>query len=128
MKLEVSNGEILDKLSILQLKFEKIENEEKKRNIAKELAHIKPAADLIELHNGEFPNDLYYKLYTINETLWDIEDRIRVKEKNKEFDQEFIDLARSVYYTNDQRANIKKEINTQTGSQFIEEKSYEEYE
>ena len=74
-----------------------------------------------------FPYDLYRELSDINLKLWKIEDAIRLKEKNKEFDDEFVDLARAVYYTNDERSKTKKEINLQTNSELIEEKSYKDY-
>ena len=78
-------------------------------------------------HIPASPLELYNDLKSVNQELWDIEDRIRVKERNREFDQEFIALARSVYQTNDKRAEIKKEINLHTGSNLVEEKSYEDY-
>ena len=70
---------------------------------------------------------LYSLLYDVNSKLWVIEDKLRDKERNKEFDEEFIELARSVYFTNDERAKIKKDINTASGSKLVEEKSYQEY-
>ena len=72
-------------------------------------------------------SELYKKLYDVNQKLWNIEDDIRIKEKNKEFDEKFIELARSVYFTNDVRAAIKREIDVATGSNIINEKSYEDY-
>ena len=123
MKAEVSNGEILDKLSILEIKLDNVKDESKLENIGRE--HT--ALSLVASHIPASPLELYNDLKSVNQELWDIEDRIRVKERNKEFDQEFIALARSVYQTNDKRAEIKKEINLHTGSNLVEEKSYEDY-
>jgi hypothetical protein len=123
MKAEVSNGEILDKLSILEIKLDNVKDESKLENIGRE--HT--ALSLVASHIPASPLELYNDLKSVNQELWDIEDRIRVKERNREFDQEFIALARSVYQTNDKRAEIKKEINLHTGSNLVEEKSYEDY-
>jgi predicted nuclease with TOPRIM domain len=123
MKVEISNGELLDKISILQIKLERISDESKLKNIQAEYTELTEiGAKLLEDEQT-----LYMKLKAVNQTLWDIEDRIRIKEKEKIFDQEFVDLARSVYITNDKRADIKKEINILSGSYLIEEKSYEKY-
>jgi hypothetical protein len=123
MKVEISNGELLDKISILQIKLERISDESKLKNIQAEYTELtKIGAKLLEDEQT-----LYMKLKAVNQILWDIEDRIRIKEKEKIFDQEFVDLARSVYITNDKRADIKKEINILSGSYLIEEKSYEKY-
>ena len=123
MKVEVSNGEILDKLSILEIKLNNIKDESKIENVAKEHAVL---SEIIS-HIPGSPLALYNDLKTVNEELWEIEDKIRVKEKDKKFDQEFVALARSVYVTNDKRAEIKKKINIHTGSELLEEKSYENY-
>jgi|TARA_B110000196_G_C20937251_1_gene562823 hypothetical protein len=123
MKVEVSNGEILDKLSILEIKLNNVKEESKLKNIGKEHSTL----SLVAARIPASPLDLYNDLKRVNQELWDIEDKIRVKERNREFDQEFIALARSVYQTNDERAKIKKEINLHTGSNFVEEKSYEDY-
>lgn len=122
MNIEVSNGEILDKITILRLKLEHIHDQEKRANIIKEYDFLKDISDEID-----YPEDLYEQLYLVNKALWRIEDDIRNKERNQEFDEEFIKLARSVYFTNDKRSEIKKQINLKTESQFIEEKSYEKY-
>jgi hypothetical protein len=128
MKIEVSNGEILDKLSILELKMRFIKNQSQKDNIIKEYKFLKTVSmGILDKDDNIFPFDLYEALSNINLRLWNIEDSIRLKEKNKEFDDEFVDLARAVYYTNDERSKIKKEINLQTGSEFLEEKSYKDY-
>jgi hypothetical protein len=105
-----------------------IENQSQKDNIIKEYKFLKTVSmDILDKDDDIFPFDLYEALSNINLRLWNIEDSIRLKEKNKEFDDEFVDLARAVYYTNDERSKIKKEINLQTGSEFLEEKSYKDY-
>jgi hypothetical protein len=126
MKIEVSNGEILDKCSILKIKLERIDDKSKLGNIQKEYDILSPIVWNIIGDSNELSN-LWNLLCQINEKLWDIEDDIRDKEKNDTFDQEFIDLARYVYITNDERANIKKQINLLTNSDLVEEKSYKEY-
>ena len=128
MKVEVSDGEILDKMSILEIKLDKIENEDKLANIQKEYNTLKETIGEPTWYEHVFRNyGFYWQLKEINETLWEIEDEIRIKEKNQEFDDVFIELARLVYKTNDKRAEIKKEINVYTGSNLLEEKSYEDY-
>lgn len=127
MKIEVSNGELLDKISILELKLLKIEDKEKLVNIQKEFETLNPLfQELILNHDGELQTH-YLELARINGQLWDIEDWIRNCEREKRFDKEFVELARSVYIYNDQRSEIKKIINTITGSDLVEEKSYKEY-
>lgn len=122
MYIEVSTGEVADKISILVIKNEKINDQAKLSNIQKELSI------LIELFPAEILIDkLYNELCHVNIQLWHIEDAIREKERLKEFDEEFIKLARDVYFTNDRRAAIKKEINIKYGSDIIEEKSYNPY-
>jgi hypothetical protein len=122
MYIEVSTGEVADKISILVIKNEKITDETKLANVQKELSA------LIELFPAEILIDkLYNELCHVNIQLWHIEDAIREKERLREFDEEFIKLARDVYFTNDRRAAIKKEINIKYGSDFVEEKSYKVY-
>jgi hypothetical protein len=123
MKIEVSNGEIVDKFTILEIKSEMIKSEDKLDNIIKEKSYIEQIAQIIIQSSLEF----YNELKNVNKKLWDIEDNIRQKERKKEFDEEFIELARSVYHTNDIRAELKKKINMKSNSKFIEEKSYEQY-
>jgi hypothetical protein len=123
MKIEVSVGEIVDKLSILQIKTGMIKNQEKLANVKKEYDYLSDIVfDELKIEQSDF-----FNLVVINSKLWEIEDRIRNKERDQEFDQDFIDLARSVYFTNDERAEIKKSINLKYGSYFVEEKSYEKY-
>jgi septal ring factor EnvC (AmiA/AmiB activator) len=123
MKIEVSNGELVDKLSILEIKLNKIQDSEKLKNIRKEYSLLEKAAGLIIKRD----DPLYRQLLDINQKLWDIEDRIRELEKKKDFGSEFIETARMVYFNNDIRAKIKQEINLKTNSDLFEEKSYEDY-
>ncbi len=123
MKIEVSNGELIDKLSILEIKLNKIQDSEKLKNIRKEYSLLEKVASLIVKRD----DPLYRKLLDINLKLWEIEDRIRELEKNKDFGSEFIETARMVYFNNDIRAKIKQEINLKTNSDLFEEKSYEDY-
>ena len=127
MKIEVSNVELLDKISILELKKLKIEDEDKLVNIKKEFETLNPlCVKLFEKFGGQLQNH-YLELARINGLLWDIEDWIRDCEREKRFDEEFIQLARSVYVTNDQRSEVKKIINIITNSGLVEEKSYKDY-
>ena len=128
MKVEVSNGELLDKLTILELKLTNITNVQKLSNIQKEHDELSPLADQLFDSYGEELKNLYKKLTEINSELWTIEDDIRECERNKDFGSDFVSLARAVYFTNDKRSEIKKSINLLTGSGFVEEKSYEDYE
>ena len=125
MKIEVSHGEIVDKLTILQIKKENITNADKLVNINNEYDYL---ISVVENDLGiSTSSPEYLELLSINKELWVIEDDIRDKERNKEFDDDFIKLARAVYYTNDVRAKIKKEINLKYSSGFVEEKSYQSY-
>jgi len=126
MHIPVSIGEILDKMSILEIKSERMSDEKKLLNVRHELDVLNGELSKLEGLWGAV-GDLYVQLKAVNEELWVIEDDIRIKEAKKEFDNIFIDLARSVYVTNDKRADIKKEINLKMGSDLVEEKSYEDY-
>ena len=122
----VSSGELIDKVSILKIKKKKIFNKSKLKNINNELSLLN------EIYKNNFKNNkklLLYekKLIKINKKLWDIEDKIRFLESKKNFNQQFIDLARAIYINNDKRSEIKKKINKLTGSRLIEEKSYKSY-
>ena len=128
MKVEVSNGELLDKLTILELKLTNITNVQKLSNIQKEHDELSPLADQLFDSYGEELKNLYKKLTEINSELWTIEDDIREYERNKDFGSDFVSLARAVYFTNDKRSDVKKAINLLTDSGFVEEKSYEDYE
>lgn len=126
IQVPVSYGELIDKITILEIKSRQIADPAKLANVRTELdllnatwsAHPASATDI----SGERA-----RLLAVNEALWDIEDRIRLKEKAQAFDSEFIELARSVYFQNDERAAVKREINLKLGSQLVEEKSYQEY-
>ena len=119
----ISIGELVDKITILEIKKNKLQNS-KLENVLKELSFLRK---LMEKHQIEITDNLFTELKEINLTLWEIEDQIRIKEKNKEFDNIFIELARSVYFKNDKRAEIKKRINQLSNSEITEEKSYAEY-
>lgn len=123
MKIEVSIGEIVDKLSILQIKTEMIKDEEKLANVKKEYDYL---YDIV-FNEMKVEQSDFFDMVSINQKLWKIEDDIRDKERDKQFDNEFIELARSVYFTNDKRAEVKKVINLKYGSLFVEEKSYQSY-
>ena len=125
MKIEISHGEIVDKLTILQIKNQNIIDPIKLNNIVKEYDYLLSVVENDLGISTESPE--YLELLSINNELWVIEDDIRDKERDKVFDNEFIELARSVYTTNDKRAGIKKEINLKYGSLFVEEKSYSNY-
>ncbi len=128
MKVEVSNGELIDKLTILELKLTNISDVQKLTNIQKEHDELNPLAGQLFDSYGEELKNLYKQLAEINSELWTIEDDIREFERNKDFGSDFVSLARAVYFTNDKRSEIKKLINLLTGSGFVEEKSYEDYE
>ena len=123
---EISYGEFLDKLTILDIKSERIKDASKLENVKHEREILSNIWNADEKSSVDISEE-YDALKRINEKLWEIEDDIRDKERNKEFDQEFIDLARAVYVTNDERARIKKEINVKLGSDLVEEKSYSDY-
>ena len=116
----VSIGELFDKITILQIKKNRIKGS-KLNHINNELSHLE---DVVNNNNLKIDNLILSNLKKVNINLWDIEDKIRIKEMKNEFDQEFIDLARSIYKENDKRAALKKEINLKYGSIFVEEKSY----
>ena len=120
MKIDVSTGEALDRLSILELKLLFIKDRAQKANVQKEYKTLKKATRALE----SIPKDLYTQLKDANAHLWRIEHDIRTKEREKEFDNQFIELARSVYKVNDLRSSIKKKINIATNSSLIEEKHY----
>ena len=119
----ISIGELIDKITILEIKKNKLQKS-KLENVLKELSYLRR---LMEKNKIEITDNLFTELKEINLTLWKIEDQIRIKEKNKEFDNIFIELARSVYFKNDKRAEIKKSINRLSNSEIIEEKFYSEY-
>jgi hypothetical protein len=123
MKIEVSNGEIIDKLTIIQIKLERIKDEVKLVNLRKEYNELLYASvSIISAKDA-----LYQSLYAVNCELWEIEDHIRDLERKKDFGNDFVATARSVYIKNDKRSELKREINIKTSSGLIEEKSYEKY-
>ncbi len=124
MKIEISIGELVDKVTILQIKLDRIKNSEKLENIKNEYNKLNESLTETDISNS---SEDFINLKKVNEELWEIEDKIRVKELKKEFDKEFIELARSVYFKNDIRAELKKKINMLTGSYLIEEKEYVDY-
>lgn len=119
----VSLGELIDKITILEIKQVNMTGI-KLKNVDKELKLLK---NLIQDKNLKIDIELINKLKEVNKNLWKIEDRIRIKERDQEFDTEFIELARTVYKENDKRSYIKKEINLQYHSDLVEEKSYDKY-
>ncbi len=126
ISIPISPGELLDKITILEIKSTQIQDKQKLTNVKSELSLL----DKIwhdSVINNEKIIQLKKELKCNNQNLWDIEDKIRIKESKQEFDQEFIELARSVYIQNDKRAATKKEINTLLGSNILEEKSYADY-
>lgn len=121
--INISIGELWDKYSILLIKKDKINNTEKKKYINLEIEYLNSNMNKYEFKT----NSLFINLKKINEKLWDIEDKLRIKELNKEFDEDFINLARNVYFTNDERAICKKDINNLFGSNIHEIKDYVKY-
>jgi hypothetical protein len=126
IEVEVSVGEFLDKLTILEIKAERISNPEKLENINKELTKLREIWSCSPFSNTSIDDELD-GLRDINMQLWEIEDEIREKEALQEFDDRFIQLARSVYFSNDKRADIKRILNNKFGSTLLEEKSYSDY-
>jgi Family of unknown function (DUF6165) len=122
----ISHGELIDKITILEIKSEQMTDPAKLANVRKELELLNAvwAADAAAAIDIAAERT---RLKAVNQSLWDIEDRIRLKEKAQAFDAEFIELARAVYFQNDDRAAVKREINLKLGSQLIEEKSYQNY-
>ena len=126
ISVPVSVGEVVDKVTILEIKSERISDKAKVANVKAELDALRPLVsggvfdsdEVVELTNG---------LRAVNAELWDIEDNIRAEEAAGRFGERFVELARAVYVTNDRRAELKKKINLATGSQLVEEKSYEDY-
>ncbi|MGH7723858.1 MAG: DUF6165 family protein [Candidatus Eiseniibacteriota bacterium] len=126
LTVQTSPGEFLDKMTILEIKADRIENPEKLENVRRELALLRSTWQASPLSGaaGADASALVSELREVNTILWEVEDRIRLKEAAAAFDAEFIELARSVYRTNDRRAAIKRRLNVLLGSDLIEEKSY----
>lgn len=126
VNVEISIGEFFDKITILEIKQERIKDMAKLENINKELDSLNRLLQELPFSRADVSDEVA-ELKTINEKLWVIEDDIREKESHKSFDQDFVELARAVYFTNDRRSEVKRDINLKLGSEFVEEKSYEEY-
>ena len=126
IEIKISVGELLDKITILQIKLARIAAPDKLRNIRTELRALSKIWQASAYARVDLEAEIA-GLKEINERLWEIEDAIRDKERDARFDREFIELARSVYLNNDQRAGIKRAINAKTGSELVEEKSYADY-
>lgn len=131
IEIPISIGEAIDRLTILKIKVSQIKNHDKLVNIRndhdlleKAIYKYYPKAPIFPL---KVDSHIFGELYKVNKELWDVEDKLRVLERGKDFGSEFIELARSVYYLNDKRAEVKKRINIEYKSQLIEEKSYEAY-
>jgi hypothetical protein len=122
----VSFGELIDKITILEIKAGHIADAAKLANVRNELDLLNETWTASEASHTDI-GDERARLKQVNEALWDIEDRIRLKERDQAFDADFVALARSVYFRNDERAAIKREINLKLGSQLVEEKSYQDY-
>ena len=121
--IPISVGELLDKISILEIKSREIHDEAKKENINRELAALQVIRHR-EITGSPELDALYVQLQEVNQRLWNIEDEIRLKEREQIYDKFFIELARNVYFNNDLRAQLKRRINDISGSEFTEEKSY----
>jgi len=126
LRISVSHGELIDKITILQIKVERISNPDKLKNVRRELSVL---AQVWAEHVALSPrlDALVAELKTVNETLWEVEDLLRHKESAGNFDNDFIELARKVYFTNDKRASLKRQINELLGSDLVEEKDYVDY-
>jgi hypothetical protein len=126
IKVPISPGELIDKLTILEIKAANISDATKLANVNIELQLLQETWRSSAFASANIDAE-WKQLRDINKKLWDIEDDIRDKERERKFDQEFIELARAVYFTNDERAAVKKQINTKLGSKIVEEKSYAAY-
>jgi hypothetical protein len=124
MKIEVSAGEVVDKITILEIKLERIKDPAKLKNVEIEYGLLRKALEQERIEVD--PTDLS-ELKAVNVRLWDIEDKLRRKQRDGEFDRDFIDLAKSVYLENDRRFEIKTRINRKAGSKIVEEKEYVDY-
>ena len=126
LQVPVSVGEVVDKVTILEIKSNRISDESKLKNIRAELEQLRPLVSGGVFDSAEV-SALFDGLRAVNGELWDIEDDIRAEEAAGRFGERFIELARAVYVTNDRRAELKKKLNLATGSDLVEEKSYEDY-
>ena len=127
ISIPVSAGELLDKISILEIKKERIQESDKKKNVNTELNLLRKVqieSELVETICPKILEHLYKQLQKVNEELWDVEDKLRLLEEESNFSITFVNFARSVYRLNDERAQIKRKINELSGSELVEEKSY----
>jgi len=124
--IPISWGELFDKITILQIKLENLKDKNALKNVEIEYEKLNSIFNEVFFENTK-ANQLITDLKLINERLWNIEDLVRDKERNKVFDKEFIELARKVYITNDKRSRVKRNINKTFGSELVEEKSYADY-
>ena len=127
MEIKVSVGEVFDKLSILEIKKSKLTDPAKLQNVQKEYDYLNQILESSRIADSVKFHDFYNQLLEVNSLLWDVEDGKRACERNQEFGESFVQLARQVYIKNDLRASIKKQINTYYRSEFTEEKSYAKY-
>jgi Family of unknown function (DUF6165) len=126
LAVPISAGELIDKITILQIKSERIGDVEKRANVLRELKALQDVWAAASVSAAKV-DDLWQELKLVNQRLWDIEDQIRDHEKNGEFGNRFVELARAVYFENDIRAAVKKKLNLRLGSVLVEEKSYADY-
>jgi len=127
IEIPISIGELLDKLSILEIKKHKVKDPIKLKNINHEYDLLSNLSKVLKEKDEKSFNSLFEEILKVNKKLWDIEDKIRILESEKRFDEEFVSVARSVYFINDDRFEIKKKINETFGSDVAEEKEYIEY-
>ncbi len=126
IRVDVAPGEVIDKITILEIKQQRIRDQEKQRNVTTEL-NVLHEAVRCHLDCTEQLQQIQDELRDVNGQLWDIEDEIRICERDKQFGPRFIELARAVYQTNDRRAALKRQINELLGSAIVEEKDYQDY-
>ena len=127
INVPISPGELIDKITILEIKIERMDDPKKISNVKTELDLLEKVWQQSGYSREKMVKEKRAELKSINEKLWVVEDELRLKESRSEFDSKFIELARSVYFTNDHRARVKKEINIGVGSDLVEEKSYQDY-
>jgi len=125
-KVQISWGELIDKITILEIKVQRLNSKTASENVRRELRSLDSLANHIIAERSDL-EPLKQQLKSVNQALWDIEDKIRAKEAAKSFDQQFIDLARSVYVNNDRRGGLKRQINALLNSELVEEKQYTSY-
>ena len=125
-KVQISWGELIDKITILEIKVQRLNSKTASENVRRELRSLDSLANQIIAERPDL-EPLKQQLKSVNQALWDIEDKIRAKEAAKSFDQQFIDLARSVYTNNDRRGGLKRQINALLNSELVEEKQYTSY-